>query len=66
MTNKNELADTWVTSTILGAFFAWLIYLGLIFLIDRVKPHLLWLDHWTRLGLVFPRRFQVPGPKNAA
>ncbi len=52
MASLSQIAGTWVASPILGALFAWLIYLGLIFLIDRVKPHMLWLDHWTRLGLV--------------
>jgi PiT family inorganic phosphate transporter len=50
MASLSQIAGTWVASPILGALFAWLIYLGLIFLIDRVKPHILWLDHWTRVA----------------
>ena len=37
------IAGTWVASPILGAVFAWLIYLGLNDLINLTKPHLLWL-----------------------
>lgn len=48
----SQIAGTWVASPILGALFAWLIYMGLNALIDRTKPHVLWLDQWTRLGLV--------------
>ena len=52
MASLSQIAGTWVASPILGALFAWLIYLGLNVLIDYTKPHLLWQDHWTRLGLV--------------
>ena len=52
MASLSQIAGTWVASPILGALFAWLIYLGLNSLINLVKPHLLWLDHWTRLGLI--------------
>ena len=52
LASLSQIAGTWVASPILGALFAWLIYLALIFLIEHVKPHMLWLDHWTRLGLV--------------
>jgi PiT family inorganic phosphate transporter len=52
LASLSQIAGTWVASPILGALFAWVIYLALIFLIEHVKPHMLWLDHWTRLGLV--------------
>lgn len=52
LASLSQIAGTWVASPILGALFAWLLYLALIFLIEHVKPHMLWLDHWTRLGLV--------------
>ena len=52
MASLSQIAGTWVASPILGALFAWLIYLGLNGLINLTKPHLLWQDHWTRLGLV--------------
>lgn len=52
LASLSQIAGTWVASPILGALFAWAIYRGLVALIDRVKPNLLWLDHWTRLGLV--------------
>lgn len=52
LASLSQIAGTWIASPILGALFAWLIYLGLNVLIDHVKPHLLWLDQWTRLGLV--------------
>jgi PiT family inorganic phosphate transporter len=52
LASLSQIAGTWIASPILGALFAWLIYRGLNFLIEILKPHLLWLDHWTRLGLV--------------
>ena len=52
LASLSQIAGTWIASPILGALFAWVIYLALIFLIEHVKPHMLWLDHWTRLGLV--------------
>ena len=52
LASLSQIAGTWVASPILGALFAWLITLGLNALINYTKPHLLWQDHWTRLGLV--------------
>ena len=52
LASLSQIAGTWVASPILGALFAWVIYLGLNALINTTKPHLLWQDHWTRIGLV--------------
>ena len=52
MASLSQIAGTWIASPILGALFAWLIYWGLNGLINLTKPHLLWQDQWTRLGLV--------------
>jgi PiT family inorganic phosphate transporter len=50
MASLSQIAATWVASPILGAVFAWLIYLGLNGLINLVKPHLLWLG-WVLAGV---------------
>ena len=52
LASLSQIAGTWIASPILGALFAWVIYLGLNALINTTKPHLLWQDHWTRIGLV--------------
>jgi PiT family inorganic phosphate transporter len=47
-----RIVGTWVACPILGAIFALVLYRITVRAIRRVKPHILWLDLWTRIGLV--------------
>ena len=64
LASLSQIAGTWVASPILGALLAGLITLGLNALINTTKPHLLWQDHWTRIGLVLAERMRkgLAGP----
>jgi len=48
----SRIVATWVASPILGAFFAWALYLAVRGVIRLTKPHLLRLDQALRIGLV--------------
>ncbi len=47
-----KIVGTWVACPILGAAFALILYRVTRWAIRRWKPHILWLDQWTRIGLV--------------
>jgi PiT family inorganic phosphate transporter len=48
----SKIVGTWVAAPILGALFAAALYRATDAAIRRWKPHLLWLDQWTRIGLI--------------
>ena len=52
LTALSRIVGTWVACPILGALFAMGIYKITVKVIARAKLHLVWLDFWTRLGLV--------------
>ena len=47
-----RIVGTWVAAPLLGALFALVLYRATERAIHRIKPHLLWLDQWTRIGLL--------------
>ncbi|UCD24463.1 MAG: inorganic phosphate transporter [Gemmatimonadota bacterium] len=51
-TALSKIVGTWVACPILGALFAFVLYRLMQKLIHVTKPHLLWLDQGTRIGLV--------------
>jgi PiT family inorganic phosphate transporter len=48
----SRIVATWVASPILGALFAWALYLMVRAVIRLTRPHLLLLDQALRLGLI--------------
>ncbi len=48
----SRIVGTWVAAPILGALFAVVLYRATEGIIRRTKPHILWLDQWTRIGLL--------------
>lgn len=48
----SKIAMTWVLCPILSAFFAIPLYLLVKLLINKCKLHLLWIDAYTRIGLI--------------
>ncbi len=48
----SKIVGTWVAAPILGALFAIVLYRVTEGIIRRTKPHILWLDQWTRIGLL--------------
>jgi PiT family inorganic phosphate transporter len=52
LTALTKIVGTWVAAPILGALFALLLYWVTRRLIHQTKPHILWLDQWTRIGLL--------------
>ena len=52
MAALSKIVGTWVACPILGAVFALLLYHLTRWAIRRWKPHILWLDQWTRIGLL--------------
>jgi PiT family inorganic phosphate transporter len=51
-TALSRIVGTWVACPILGALFALVLYHLVVWTIRKTKPHILWLDQWTRVGLV--------------
>jgi PiT family inorganic phosphate transporter len=51
-TALSNILGTWVACPILGALFAFVLYHITAFTIRATKPHILWLDQWTRIGLL--------------
>ena len=47
-----KIVGTWIACPILGALFALVIYRLTVWTIRLFKPHILWLDQWTRIGLL--------------
>jgi PiT family inorganic phosphate transporter len=47
-----RILGTWVACPILGALFALVLYRVTERTIRVAKPHILWLDQWTRIGLL--------------
>ncbi len=47
-----RIVATWVACPILGAIFALVLYQLTTWTIRTIKPHILYLDQWTRLGLL--------------
>ncbi|MGD2134992.1 MAG: inorganic phosphate transporter [Gemmatimonadales bacterium] len=47
-----QIVGTWVACPVLGALFALVLHSATAHAIRRAKPHMLWLDQWTRIGLV--------------
>ncbi len=47
-----RILGTWVACPILGAVFALVLYQLTTLAIRAVKPHILYLDQWTRIGLL--------------
>jgi PiT family inorganic phosphate transporter len=47
-----RIVGTWVAAPVLGAIFALVLYRATEAVVRATKPHLLWLDQWTRIGLV--------------
>jgi PiT family inorganic phosphate transporter len=52
LTALSKIVGTWVAAPILGALFALILYRVTVWVIRRTKPHVLWLDQWTRIGLL--------------
>jgi PiT family inorganic phosphate transporter len=52
LTALTRIVGSWIAAPILGAVFALALYWGTDRVIRVVKPHVLWLDHWTRVGLL--------------
>jgi PiT family inorganic phosphate transporter len=48
----SKILGTWVACPILGALFALLLYQLTTLALRTVKPHILYLDQWTRIGLL--------------
>jgi PiT family inorganic phosphate transporter len=48
----SRIVGTWVAAPILGALFALVLYRITQLVISKTKIHLLWLDQWTRTGLL--------------
>jgi PiT family inorganic phosphate transporter len=48
----SRILGTWVACPILGAIFALLLYQLTTWIIRLTKPHVLYLDQWTRIGLL--------------
>lgn len=46
-----RIVGTWVAAPILGAVFAMLLFRVTDWAIRHWKPHILWVDLWTRIGL---------------
>jgi inorganic phosphate transporter, PiT family len=51
-TALSNILGTWVACPILGALFALVLYHVTTWTIRKTKPHILWLDQWTRIGLL--------------
>jgi PiT family inorganic phosphate transporter len=51
-TALSNILGTWVACPILGAIFALVLYHITTWIIRLTKPHNLWLDQWTRIGLL--------------
>jgi inorganic phosphate transporter, PiT family len=47
-----QIVATWVACPILGALFALGLHTVTTRTLRRIKPHMLWLDQWTRIGLL--------------
>jgi len=47
-----KIVGTWIAAPILGAIFALVLYRLTQRAIRVWKPHVLWLDQWTRIGLL--------------
>jgi PiT family inorganic phosphate transporter len=47
-----RILGTWVACPILGALFALILYRLTVWLIHIIRPHILYLDQWTRIGLL--------------
>ncbi|NIM41626.1 MAG: inorganic phosphate transporter, partial [Hydrogenophaga sp.] len=56
-TALTKIVGTWVACPILGAVFAIVLYVITVRVINWAKVHLIWLDFWTRLGLIFAGAF---------
>ncbi len=52
-----RIVGTWVACPILGALFAFVLYKVVAFFIWLLKPHLIRLDFYTRVGLVLAGAF---------
>jgi PiT family inorganic phosphate transporter len=52
LTALYRILGTWVACPILGALFALVLYRVTEQTIRKTRPHILWLDQWTRIGLV--------------
>jgi PiT family inorganic phosphate transporter len=52
LTALSKIVGTWVAAPILGALFAVVLYRVTEGIIHRARPHILWLDQWTRIGLL--------------
>jgi PiT family inorganic phosphate transporter len=48
----SRIVGTWIAAPLLGALFALVLYRATERAIHHIKPHLLWLDQWTRIGLL--------------
>ncbi len=53
----SKIAMTWVLCPILSAFFAIPLYLFIKFMMRKCKIHLLWIDTYTRIGLILAGAF---------
>jgi PiT family inorganic phosphate transporter len=51
-TALSRILGTWIACPILGALFALVLYRITTTVIRVAKPHLLYLDQWTRIGLL--------------
>jgi PiT family inorganic phosphate transporter len=47
-----RIVGSWIAAPVLGALFALLLYWGTDYIIKVAKPHVLWLDQLTRIGLL--------------
>ena len=56
-TALSNILGTWVACPILGAIFALVLYHITTWTIRLTKPHILWLDQWTRIGLLVAGAF---------
>lgn len=52
LTALTKIVGSWIAAPILGALFALVLYRCTDLLIRTTKPHILWLDQWTRIGLL--------------
>jgi len=52
-TALSNIVGTWIACPILGALFALALYHLSALIIRLTKPHILYLDQWTRIGLLF-------------
>jgi PiT family inorganic phosphate transporter len=48
----SKIVGTWIAAPVLGGLFAIVVYRLTARCIHAVKPHVLWLDQWTRIGFL--------------